>query len=439
LDKISFTWIIVIVSLMLDMSLTNISSLIGANLDLRLEIGLFIIISAVYAIGQFAVLRFIKHKSNQFKAPRDLHLNAMSKIVIIVQYVLTSILVYVILQIIVLSYYSATILVIAITISYILAIVLLGLLTKRFFSWFRRNKDVLILLYGLSSLMLSVNAALTLLVASGLLQGLPQDEVRSGKLGNFFPVSFTPLGRLLDLINSAYVISLIVSFIVTWGATVLLLHNYSHGIGRIKYWVIVSLPLVYFLSQFVSLFLNMLSPLLTPNPIFLGILITLLFALSKPAGGILFANAFRTVANNINPSSGLRQYMIISAYGFLLLFVSNQAVVLGDAPYPPFGLATVSFMGLSAFLILVGIYSSAISVSQDSKLRRSIKEYTIKLFDSIGSAHMEQEIQEKVLAFTKQSQVRIAEETGIPSSLSDEDMKQYMEMVLEETKNERKC
>jgi hypothetical protein len=33
------------------------------------------------------------------------------------------------------------------------------------------------------------------------------------------------------------------------------------------------------------------------------------------------------------------------------------------APYSPFGLPTVSFMGLFAYMLLVGIFSSAISVA----------------------------------------------------------------------------
>ena len=129
--------------------------------------------------------------------------------------------------------------------------------------------------------------------------------------------------------------------------------------------------------------------------------------------------------------------MIVSAFGFALLFVSNQAIVLSNAFYPPFGLATASFMGLSCYLILVGIYSSAVSVSEDSILRQSIRTIAIKesrLLDSIGMAQMEQQIQKKVVEFTKQYQDRIEEETGIQSSLTEDDIKQYLEQVIKEVK-----
>jgi hypothetical protein len=67
-----------------------------------------------------------------------------------------------------------------------------------------------------------------------------------------------------------------------------------------------------------------------------------------------------------------KDYMLISAYGMMLLFTSNQPIGLLLVPYPPFGLATISFMGLASYLIFVGIYSAAVSVSEDTKLRQSI-------------------------------------------------------------------
>jgi hypothetical protein len=76
--------------------------------------------------------------------------------------------------------------------------------------------------------------------------------------------------------------------------------------------------------------------------------------------------------------TAVRNYMIISAHGLILLSASNQAIVLTTAPYPPFGLVTVSFVGLSSYLMLVGIYSSAISVSEDAIIRQTIRKSVTK-------------------------------------------------------------
>jgi DNA-binding protein Fis len=225
-----------------------------------------------------------------------------------------------------------------------------------------------------------------------------------------------------------------------WGATSLLLRRYTQRLGRVKYWIILSIPLAFFVSQFLAISLNLFAPLLTSQALFYGVFLTLIFTFSKPAGGILFGIAFWIVARNVRRSSSIvRDYMIISAYGLVLLFTSSQASVLATGPYPPFGLATASFIGLSSYLVLVGIYSSAISLAEDSKLRQSIRSIAIKesrLLDSIGMAQMEQQIQKKVIEFTKQNQARMAEESGIQSSLTEEDMKAYLEQVIREVKKD---
>jgi hypothetical protein len=59
------------------------------------------------------------------------------------------------------------------------------------------------------------------------------------------------------------------------------------------------------------------------------------------------------------------------------------------------------------------------------------------LLDSIGTAHMEQEIQKRVIALTRQNEDRMIEVTGIQSSLTEEDMKQYLEQVINEVKKEK--
>jgi hypothetical protein len=51
---------------------------------------------------------------------------------------------------------------------------------------------------------------------------------------------------------------------------------------------------------------------------------------------------------------------------------------------------------------------------------------------------MEQEIQRTVLTLTKQNQNRMTEEMGIQSSLTDDDVKEYLEQVIEEVKKERR-
>ena len=131
--------------------------------------------------------------------------------------------------------------------------------------------------------------------------------------------------------------------------------------------------------------------------------------------------------------------MIITVWGFILFNVTTSANVL-LAPYLPFGFLTVSLVGSSTYLILVGLYCSAISISVDASLRRSIKKSLLdesRLLDSIGSAHMEQETIRKITKITKEQQSTIVEETGVQSSFEESDMKKYLEDVIEEVQKHR--
>ena len=122
------------------------------------------------------------------------------------------------------------------------------------------------------------------------------------------------------MFNLAYFITSVMSFVSTWFATVLLLQHYSTKIGRAKYWVIVSIPLVYFLSQFQTILLGIFTPFRLSDPILFGLTYTLVFSASKPLGGILFGVAFWIVSRGVSHGQ-VKDYMIISGYGLLLLLL----------------------------------------------------------------------------------------------------------------------
>jgi hypothetical protein len=129
--------------------------------------------------------------------------------------------------------------------------------------------------------------------------------------------------------------------------------------------------LAYFLSQFQPLFLYSFAELRLSNPVLFGIIYNLIFSISKPAGGVLFGIAFWSVAKSLTNKT-VKGYMMISAYGVMLLFTVNQPTGLILVPYPPFGLLIISFMVLASYLIPIGVYSSAISVAQDVRLCQSL-------------------------------------------------------------------
>jgi hypothetical protein len=422
---------VVTVVLLLDTSIIRLSDLTLKSTS-SWTLGLFAIIVGISLVGQNLILRSIKQRVDEsIAAHKSLHLNSIHKAAVTVHYVLAALLVFVILQMLITSRYDVVLLTTGVTISYVFAIIMMGILCHRFFSWFRLNKSYVISLYGLSSIMLAANAGITLWLVNSILLALPVQVMPHPTLN---APSFTANPINITL-NYAYIITTIASFIITWCATTIgLLRNYTHRTGKFTYWLLLILPLAYFLSQFLVFSLGLLGPVLILNPIFYGILFTVLFTLTKPIGGIIFGIGFWMIAKNIHKDNVIRNYLIISGYGFLLLFASNQAIVLTFTYYPPFGLVTISFVGLSAYLVLLGIYSSAISMSKDANLRREIRRLAIresKLLDSIGSAQIEDEVRKRVLHVTRLNKSDLGE-AGLPSALDEEDVNRYLGDVLKE-------
>ncbi|MBV9668718.1 MAG: hypothetical protein JO327_11390 [Nitrososphaeraceae archaeon] len=433
MNATTITIIVVIAALMVDTFFLKVYDLFGKDPTSVLRSFVFLGISLIYCVGQYIVLKFVKLESREIRILKtQRQIAVLHNIVKIVQYILTAILVYVILQIVITLQYSTVFISIATTISCILGCCMLVILTQRFFLWFKTNKDHVVLLYGLSSAALSITSVVLFVFVDIILSSTKPDSIMPKVGGTGLYIAPGTTTSLLDYI---YVIFSILSFALTWLATSMLLRHHSKKIGQVKYMILIAIPLVYFSSQFFGLFLNVFTPLLRSDPVFYGILLTGVFAFSKLAGGIFFGIAFWMAARRISRDSIVRKYMIISAYGLVLLFITIQINGIIVTSYPPFGLVTVSFLGLSTYLILIGIYSSAVSVSEDSKLRQSLRSIALKdseLLGSIGTAEMEQQIIKKVVTFTKQNQARMVEESGIEPSLTEEDMKIYLEEVISE-------
>jgi hypothetical protein len=91
--------------------------------------------------------------------------------------------------------------------------------------------------------MIAANAAFTLVLVVTMLAGSRPSEIFSHIGGDSLPIE---PGSMLSFVNNAFFISSLASFILGWIATALVLRHYSRTLGRVKFWLIISLPLVYF-------------------------------------------------------------------------------------------------------------------------------------------------------------------------------------------------
>jgi hypothetical protein len=431
---------ILVVIFIVDSQIGYIADFIPERLATNEGIALFIGIAVVFAIGGILTLQYVKTKTKESHA-RALHLRATHIGVTIAQYVLIAIIAFVIAQILVTAQYNTVLLSATLSISYGLWIITLALLSRAFLSWFRSSRrtvtvskrNVMVLILALSMIAYVVNGVTGVANHLGILQ--QQLEVVTSADVAVFP-EFDP-ESIYSQIGLVYQVSGSVAYVLTWIGTVLLLRPYIHRIGKIKFYAIMGAAMVYYLITYPLFVLGYLTPAgesdvdVMNNILILGI--------GSVFSGIIFGVAFLSVARTLQKGSTLRDYMIIAAYGLLLFYVAGSAQV-SQAAYPPFGLASVAFTGLSCYLIYTGLYSSAISVSQDLALRQSIRQSVkeqSKFLDSMGTAQMESELQTRVLRTAKKASDTLAEETGVESSMTEDDMKDYMEIVMNELKGKR--
>ena len=207
-----------------------------------------------------------------------------------------------------------------------------------------------------------------------------------------------------------------------------------------KFWVLVLLPLIYFLSYFITLYQQIYPDSTVTQAISENFAIPILLGTaSVTACGILFGLSFLLIARSISLTSHIREYMLITGFGFMLFFNTGSATVL-QAAYPPFGLPNVSFVGLAAYLIFFGLYHSALSIAHDVKLRQLVRDSLRKdsgFLKSIGDAQMLGELEGKILEITKKNSDTLEEKSGEESSMSDEEIKSYVHYVLQEIRTRK--
>lgn len=353
----------------------------------------------------------------------------IDKGIAVAQVLLIIILVYIIGEILMTNAYHTILISMVVWISCTSAVLILGTLIFKFIQWFKISHDRLILSYAFAIGLIILNCGVILAYINSSLDSRPNTIPSTRPAINNAHALQIPL-------NNAYTVTSFLSFIGLWAATIFSLRGYSRSIGRIKFWLAVSLPILYFLSQSEFIFGPFILSHRFLDPITFFRIYTISFASTKLVGGILFAIPYYLVSRKINDPK-VKNYLKLTSIGFILLFLSMQVFSLPLLPYPPFGIIAICFVGLSSYLILVGIYGSAISVSEDSMLRKSIRKLVVKeteLVDTFATAQMEQEIQTKVVETTKRLSRYMIQETGIESSLKEEDIKKYCKEVLAEIK-----
>ena len=417
--------LVVTVTITIDSEIGYVADFIPEQVSSNTGIFVFILIAVIFAITQYFILDYVKQLNRETRQ-RVPHLTRLHTGISVAQYLLAVVVAIVILQILFIQQYNIVSLYIVYAISYGLWIVTLAILARAFFSWYRFSKNAVVLIFALSMIAYVINGVAGLFEYSDML-GQQKSIITSVDVAYFPEFSIESVGSQIGVINNA---ASSAAYILTWIGTVKMLYPYIKKLGKIKFWTIMGVAMVYYLSIFPLFVLGYFTPSENVD----AMTNILIFSLAGLLSGIIFGAAFYSVARTLRKGSDLRNHMIVAAYGFVLFYIAGSASA-SQAAYPPFGIISVSFIGLSCYLIYAGLYSSAVTVSQDTTLRLSIKKSITdqaKFLHGMGSAHMEQELQSTVMEIAKKHSDVLIEKTGVESSMTENDIKEYMAMVMEE-------
>ncbi|MDW0283946.1 MAG: hypothetical protein QN785_01735 [Nitrososphaeraceae archaeon] len=394
---------------------------------------LFVFISVGYILGQTILMKFMNSSSSAIKS-RSILIATLHRAVSIVQYVLAANVILIIIQILVFSRYSIINLLSVTFISNFFTASLLVIFALSFLSWYKNKKQSIgILLYALAFLILAVSEVVSGSGSAYLLSQkdqwiTPTSEV---KFSDF------PDGSFFDIFFSFYRYIDYASFLLVLFASAILLYHYSKKTSNPKIVLIIALPILGYTSSILDA-LHILSADTNPNLFFYYIYIALVSA----SVGILFAFSFWIVSKKL-PDSPVKTFLKITACGFVLLYFSNNISVT-IAAYPPFGVNSLSLLSLASYFVLFGLYSSALSLSQDLTLRqhlRSLAKNDNNLLSSIGTAQMETEVKRAVGELkdvADEHEKELAEKTGIETPVPESEIEDYLKQVIEEVAKTRK-
>ena len=379
------------------------------------------------------LVKSMNSASHEIKARSGL-IAGLHRAVSVVQYVLAANVILVIIQILIISQYSTLSLTFVAYLSNFLTAFLLAIFAIRFVSWYRNKKNSLgILLFALAFLILAVSEVVAGIGSAYLLSLKDQVITPASEIEyrNF------PEGSFLNIFFSYYSYVDYASFLLTLIASALLLYHYSKKTKRPKIILIIALPIFSYTATILDS-LNIYDTDTNPNLFSYYIF----QSLASISGGILFALSFWFISRGL-PDTPAKTFLKITAFGFILLYLSNHTDV-NQAIYPPYGINALSLLPLSSYFVLFGLYASGLSLSQDITLRqhlRSMAKNDNNLLSSIGTAQMEREVNRAIGELKEvadEQEKELAEKTGIETPVPENEIEDYLKQVIEEVAKTRK-
>ena len=396
---------------------------------------LYLIYSIIFIISNIVLFNIVNNIKSNLKN------KYFYFIVLIIQSLLSITLLTIYGQMMLYSNYSNLFIFIIVYTSFLSSIGFLSILTIKLFRWFLLNPNYSILMYGTAISIFILNTIIGLVYVTQVLS-THTDIIKPMSCRVLFGSLFHINPGLSIYLSNLYDVTSIISFIAVWFVTTFILKQYSHNIGKIKYWILVSVPLIVFMTKYeILLYYLLKEPTILEifsyirlNSISDQIISTFLNS-NLQIGGIFFAISFLVIVKKIPKGHRIVNSLIISLIGMMFLFGSKDISELILPSYPPVGIVAISFLGLASYLLLVGIYSSATIAARDITLRKYLNkkvENDITLLNNIAYSENENEIQKHVKSLMNYSSQW--QQNNAQHELNQQEIKEIVNDVISEVK-----
>lgn len=421
---------------------------LGKPLNSSFGVILFITMSiTVFSAALFALRDFMVALRKELGAPS--FFNRLYKATPIFLYALLVIFGAIIVEMMLFSQYSTYLLILIILISGVVAILFFGFRTYKFLSWFKsssnKRHNIMILAFAVSAMLLCISVIVTTVLDTkeSIVSRPPSIDPNFHSSNSMASRHLTSIELIIHLYG--FLVPQVTAIaIAETVAVAFFLRYFKDQIGRAIFWTIIVLPPVLFLTGvFGPQFLKSTgSEFVYTESRFL------IFRVIGTAGWVaadfVIAYAYilvaKTLGREITPSRNkIINYLIIAAFSTILVSPTTNNWITNNS-YPPFGAIQRVFIVLASFLFSIGIYSVALSVAQDVELRHLARKYANEyaLLDTLGNAEKKAETMRDIVKLIHQHADAMEKETAIESSmLDDNEVRQYLELVIREPRRIR--
>ena len=295
----------------------------------------------------------------------------------------------------------------------------------KFLTWLKKGKEILSIIYLISFISFSI------LITSSLfyhLIELTKSQIDVSYINYYKKIQ--TIAQEIPFIYKVYIYAYIFSFFSIWVSVFFLLHGYVTK-NRFKLFVILLVPLILFSIDIFPIFVDFIFYIISiyPNLFYVYMLFS---TLSPFIGPIIFGGSILLIIKNTN-NKNFKNYLLPISFGLFLFFTSTQSNLFSQILYPPFGLITLLFSGVSVYLIFIGFYYTSEYISRNYYLVKDFvdKYYQFTFFNNIAKVEVEKKAQKVFTEIQKNDEFDLTDQPGL-KELNKEQIDSIIQLIREE-------